>query len=230
MVRLTIPAQHVFRDLVVSAVLTAVDAEAGILDADARDEIVSALGEAFNNVVLHAYRDVRDGTVDVRVTATPSSVEIVISDRGRAFDPSTVPAYEAPQIDDDGALDAIGLLSLREGGMGLYIMRSCVDEMTYVAGGNGRPNVLVLRKTWPSSGARRSSLPHLSLASHEEEADLRAPTDQDSAALTERSSVSATPGERGRSPKKESSQSGWRMRSVAVPSYEQRTAGSLKRK
>ncbi|MFO0586426.1 MAG: ATP-binding protein [Polyangiaceae bacterium] len=222
MVRLTIPALHVFRDLVVSTVLTAVEAEGGRLDADARDEIVSALGEAFNNVVLHAYRDVLGGTVDVRVTATPCSVEIVISDRGRSFDPGAVPAYVAPELDDDGSLDDLGILSLREGGMGLFIMRSCMDEVTYVAGGNGRPNVLVLRKSWPASGSRRSSAPpHMWSAPHGED---------DSVTIADHEAASSALGERGRAAKKESSQSGWRMRSVAVPSHEQRTAGSLRRK
>ncbi len=202
MVRLTIPAQHVFRDLVVSAVLAAIDAEGGSPDADARDEIVSALGEAFNNVVLHAYGDVRGGMVDVRVTATPSSVEVAVSDRGRSFDPAAVPSYAAPQMDGDGALDDVDLDQLPEGGMGLFIMRSFMDEVTYVAGGDGRPNVLVLRKTWPAGRPAKR------------------PVNQPAREAPPGASAS----------KKESSQSGWRMRSVAVPSYEQSTAGSLKRK
>jgi hypothetical protein len=81
---------------------------------------------------------------------------------------------------------------LPEGGMGLFIIRSFMDEVTYTRGGGGKPNVLVLRKRWPSSAS--SAGPH-------------APA-----------------------PRKETSQSGWRMRSVAVPSFGQRTAGSLKRK
>ncbi len=252
MVRLTIPAQHPFRDLLVSAVLAAVDAEASDADvrerapSDARDEIVSALGEAFNNIVLHAYRDVHGGTIDMRVCATPSSVEVVLSDRGRSFDPSAIPAYVAPQMDDAGGIDDIDLDRLPEGGMGLFIIRSFMDEMTYVAGGGGRPNVLVLRKIWssasavgrsivqrPAAGAaRRPSLAEADLqlvASLEQpletpENQARTAPEVDRAGLP-REALAGAP-----APKKESSRSGWRMRSVAVPSYEQRTAGSLRRK
>ncbi len=253
MVRLTIPAQHPFRDLLVSAVLAAVDAEIGSADARdglpdvARDEIVSALGEAFNNIVLHAYRDVRGGTIDLRVCATEASVEIVLSDRGRSFDPSAVPTYTAPQMNDCDDVDAIDLERLPEGGMGLFIIRSFMDEMTYVAGGAGRPNVLVLRKRWssaspvatsiaelPATGAaRRLSLAHVAdpLARPRPDQPRKTPENQAPTAANEErvGPLREAPGGAS-APKKESSRSGWRMRSVAVPSYEQRTAGSLRRK
>ncbi len=269
MVRLTIPAQHAFRDLLVSAVLAAVDAEASSADARerlpdvarerlpdvarerlpdvARDEIVSALGEAFNNIVLHAYRDVRGGTIDMRACATPTSVEVVLSDRGRSFDPSAIAAYAAPQMDDAGDIDDIDLDRLPEGGMGLFIIRSFMDEMTYVAGGGGRPNVLVLRKSWPLASAAPRSIASRSAAGAAHRLSLAGAVDPELAASLEQ--PRKTPENQARTasevdraglprealagapaPKKESSRSGWRMRSVAVPSYEQRTAGSLRRK
>lgn len=202
MVRLTIPAQLCFKDLAFAAVLAAVDAEADAPDAEARDQIVSALGEALNNVVLHAYRGIRGGHIELDVHASPGEVEIRIQDRGRGFEPSEIAAFDVSRADAWGlGLDAIGepsidLERLPESGMGLFIMRSFMDEVTYTRGGGGKPNVLVLRKRWPSAREANPSLP------------------SDDAAAT----------------KRETSQSGWRMRSVAVPSTSERIAGSLKRK
>jgi serine/threonine-protein kinase RsbW len=189
-VRLSIPAQLAYRDLALSAVLTAVDAEAERPHAEWRDEITSALNEAFNNVVLHAYRGIQGGRVDLSASVHAGEVEVQLSDRGRGFDPASVAAYVEPRED----VDSLDIAALPESGMGLFIIRSFMDEVTYTRGAHGKPNVLVLRKRWPAAGA-------VPPASHE----------------------AAT--------KKETSQSGWRMRSVAVPSEASalRTAGSLKR-
>lgn len=93
--------------------------------------MISAVGEAFNNIALHGYRD----------DATPGAVEIDVSfdqqaglavemrDYGRSFDPrSAVP----PKLD-----------TLPESGMGAFIMNTLMDEIEYRP---GRPNVLTLVK------------------------------------------------------------------------------------
>jgi serine/threonine-protein kinase RsbW len=89
-VRLSIPARLCFRDLALAAVLAAIDAERLGADADVRDEIVSALNEAFNNIVLHAYRDIQGGNIEIQVEVVASEVEIRLFDRGRGFDPESV--------------------------------------------------------------------------------------------------------------------------------------------
>lgn len=198
MVRLTIPAQLCFKDLAFAAVLAAVDAEADAPDAEVRDQIVSALGEAINNVVLHAYRGVRGGHIEIDVNASPGEVEIRMQDRGRGFDPPEISPYDVSRAETWGVgLDAMEELErLPESGMGLFIMRSFMDEVTYTRGGNGRPNVLVLRKRWTPAAEAIPQSPAIPLG--------------------------AT--------RREASQSGWRIRSVAVPSSVERIAGSLKRK
>lgn len=198
MVRLTIPAQLCFKDLAFAAVLAAVDAEADAPDAETRDQIVSALGEAINNVVLHAYRGVRGGHIELDVNASPGELEIRMSDRGRGFDPPELSPFDVSRAETWGVgLDAAEELEhLPESGMGLFIMRSFMDEVTYTRGGNGRPNLLVLRKRWTSQRVASDRRPGID------------------------------PG----ATRRETSQSGWRIRSVAVPSSVERIAGSLKRK
>lgn len=195
MVRLSIPARLSFRDLALSTVLGTIEAERSGDEVIPRDEIVSALSEAFNNIVLHAYRGVHGASVELHVDARPGEVEIRLLDRGRGFDPESVSGYTPADLDeeDDPPYD---LAALPEGGMGLFIIRSFMDEVVYTRGGGGKPNVLALQKRWPAkAGVEPGS--------------------------------AAAPGSASR---KETSQSGWRMRSVAVPSFGQRTAGSLKRK
>lgn len=89
---------------------------------------VSAVSEAFNNVVLHAYAE-RDGEVAVEIEPTEGALVVRLIDDGKTFDPAVIPAPE--------------LETLPEGGMGLYIMREAVDEVAYQA---GPPNVLRLTK------------------------------------------------------------------------------------
>jgi len=94
-----------------------------------QEEIVSAAGEAFNNTVLHAYRGRVDGRVTIEVEPKADLLEIRIIDNGTSFDLSAVPT---PELDD-----------LPESGMGLFIIRSFMDDVAYRS---GPPNVLYLRK------------------------------------------------------------------------------------
>jgi serine/threonine-protein kinase RsbW len=165
-----------------------VEAQGPGLEGNARDELTSALCEAFNNIVIHAYRDITEGRIDVHVRTEEGEVEIHLFDHGRSFDMDAIPMPD--------------LGELPENGMGIYIMRSFMDEVVYTRGGGGMPNVLLLRKRWTAED-------------HPAESTTRA--------------ESAAKLDAGAS-KKETSQSGWRMRSVAVPEFDQSTAGSLRRK
>lgn len=98
------------------------------------DELISAFIEAFNNVVLHAYRDRKDGKVEVVLQLDEHSAVIEISDRGRSFDMKAVPA--APVHSDPDRL--------AEGGYGLHIIRSFMSEVSYYQ--EGDRNVLRMTK------------------------------------------------------------------------------------
>ena len=92
-------------------------------------QTVSAFGEAFNNVAIHGFRDLSPGNVDIEISWTKEQIVIQMSDSGRIFDPDATPP---PALDE-----------LPEGGMGIFIMRSFMDEVEYKA---GPPNVLRLVK------------------------------------------------------------------------------------
>jgi serine/threonine-protein kinase RsbW len=92
-------------------------------------QTVSALGEAFNNIAIHSYAGRPPGDVIVEISWTRDEIVMQITDEGASFDPEQV---ELPDLD-----------ALPEGGMGLFIIRSFMDEVDYQA---GPPNVLRLVK------------------------------------------------------------------------------------
>lgn len=131
MIFLRVPAVLGYRDLVTRAAATVCKIATGGdgVGAEILAELVSAIGEAFNNAVLHAYGGRPDGVVTVEIEAKDGVIEIAMSDEGASFDLDAVPAPD--------------LAALPESGMGLFIIRSFVDELTYTP---GPPNVLRMRK------------------------------------------------------------------------------------
>ncbi|MFC1643314.1 ATP-binding protein [Myxococcota bacterium] len=117
----------------VSAVCKLSQSAVGRFDSQAADrfthELVSAVGETFNNVVLHAYAKSPPGMVELECQWDPERVVVQVRDMGQSFDFNAVPQpdLELPH----------------EKGMGVFIIRSFVDEVEYRA---GPPNVLVLTK------------------------------------------------------------------------------------
>jgi serine/threonine-protein kinase RsbW len=125
-------------------------------------QVVSAVGEAFNNIVLHGYanrqpperapeqvqrqqdqrQQVREqiGSIDLRIQTRRGHIRIELRDWGSGFDPRRVPP---PAFD-----------TLPESGLGLFIMQSFM-EMAYRP---GRPNLLTLSKRYVerSSAVRKS--------------------------------------------------------------------------
>lgn len=99
-------------------------------------QVVSAFSEAFNNLAIHGYKGATVGRIDIAVhsRAVDGTTELVIdiTDTGQPFDPSG--HLEVPD-------------ELPERGMGLFIMRSFLDDLRYV---EGPPHTLTLVKRWPT--------------------------------------------------------------------------------
>jgi serine/threonine-protein kinase RsbW len=74
-----------------------------------------ALTEACSNSVRHAYRDGREGLVEIRYELHADRLVVEVADDGEGFDPS--------EIDSDGNDD------LTEGGLGIAIIRALADEL-----------------------------------------------------------------------------------------------------
>jgi serine/threonine-protein kinase RsbW len=92
-------------------------------------EMITAFGEAFNNIVIHSYRDRTDGILEIEAELHGDEMTLFLRDTGREFDFSSL---SPPDLD-----------SLPEHGMGVYMIHALMDEVVYRC---GSPNVLSLRK------------------------------------------------------------------------------------
>lgn len=99
-----------------------------------------ALVEAATNVVRHAYREMEPQRIRVRVKRAGQLLEVLVLDTGRSFDPSAIPPPPEPDPADPSTWP--------EGGMGLSIIRSACDEMTYSSSDGENALRLVVREGW----------------------------------------------------------------------------------
>lgn len=136
MILLKVPGQLGFKELAARAVSTAcklISVESGnerrSVPEEFTHEAVSAIGEVFNNIVLHGYKDQTPNDIILEIAILDNQLEILVKDYGRSFDPDDAPKPN--------------LRELPESGMGLFIVRAFVDELAYDP---GRPNCLRMVK------------------------------------------------------------------------------------
>jgi serine/threonine-protein kinase RsbW len=131
-IRLEVPGLIAFRDVVLrttSAACKLVASGSPERDQLFATHVVSAVGEAFNNIALHGYRGRPPDVVRVALEVASGCLRVTLEDFGESYDP-----HAAPRPD---------LESLPESGMGVFIMKSFVDDISYRS---GRPNVLTFVK------------------------------------------------------------------------------------
>lgn len=141
MIRLSVPGTLRYRDLVLRVVASSCKLirGQGLQDEGQGEEfdaqVVSALGEAFNNVAIHGYAGREPELVSFEIEPNRNGIVIRMMDTGKSFDW----AHQSPP-----ELDA-----LPESGMGLFIIRSFVDSAVYEAGDPpATPNVLSITKRY----------------------------------------------------------------------------------
>jgi serine/threonine-protein kinase RsbW len=146
-IRLTVPGSLRYRSLAVRVIAEAARLVSGSaqrdpddpLATDVRDPfdtaVVSAFMEIFNNVAIHAYQRNGGGAIEIVVTPNDREIVIEVKDHGRPFDIDEVPPL--PEVDEE---------TLPEGGMGIHIAKTMLDEMTYEP---GPPNLWRLCKRLP---------------------------------------------------------------------------------
>ena len=80
----------------------------------------TAVDEASTNVVKHAYKG-KGGFFEISCELQGHEIVITIRDRGKPFDPNSVPL---PDVDAD-------LENRKVGGLGIYMMKKMMDEVKY---------------------------------------------------------------------------------------------------
>ena len=93
-----------------------------------------AADEAASNIIEHAYEGIHNAHLEIACDMDGNTIVIVMTDKGKSFDPSQV---KAPDISAD--------LSDRQiGGLGVFLMRKIMDEVHYQSTAKG--NQLVMKK------------------------------------------------------------------------------------
>ena len=94
-----------------------------------------AIEEAVTNVILYAYPEGTKGYVDIEAQSEEDSLVFIISDSGKAFDPTSIPPADVTASLEDRKI----------GGLGIFLVRNIMDEVSYER--IGGKNVLKLKKS-----------------------------------------------------------------------------------
>jgi serine/threonine-protein kinase RsbW len=95
-------------------------AEAGF-SKDEIDNMILAVDEACTNVIKHAYKYSPDGDILIEIKYDRTAFTITIEDNGMSFDPDVVPSPDLQKYYREH----------RVGGLGMYLMKTLMDEVKY---------------------------------------------------------------------------------------------------
>lgn len=96
--------------------------DAGV-PADFVENIILAVDEACTNIIKHAYKSSPEGEMIIKTKSTLSRFEIRITDFGNTFEPDAIPEPDLQKY----------YRQKRVGGLGMYLMRTLMDDIKYVS-------------------------------------------------------------------------------------------------
>lgn len=89
--------------------------------ADDADKISLAVDEACTNVIKHAHKYNARRMIDLEVRFDTAQFEIVITDKGKGFNPAQLPNPDLNKY----------IHEAKKGGLGIHLMRTLMDEVNY---------------------------------------------------------------------------------------------------
>ncbi len=108
--------------------------EAGI-NADVIENIILAVDEACTNIIKHAYKSFPEGELIIKTKSTSSRFTVSITDYGSSFEPDSIPEPDLQKY----------YRQRRVGGLGMYLMKTLMDDVKYVSK-PGKYNEVLLSK------------------------------------------------------------------------------------
>jgi serine/threonine-protein kinase RsbW len=99
------------------------------------NKIELAVDEACTNVIEHAYQYDESQDIDIAVKIDYQKLTVVVTDRGRSFRMEEV---ELPDM-------KTYLAELRVGGLGIYLMKTLMDEVDYHSQPDGKNQVRMVK-------------------------------------------------------------------------------------
>ena len=107
---------------------------------DIAGDVVLAVDEACTNIIKHAYKFFPDGDIAIKLKYSDNKIIIKIIDHGAPFSPDTVPTPDLKKYFEEK----------RVGGLGMYLMKSLMDDVHYKSV-PGKYNQVLLTKKFNSS-------------------------------------------------------------------------------
>ena len=102
---------------------------------DIAGDVVLAVDEACTNIIKHAYKFFPDGDITIKLKYSEKKIVVQITDHGDPFSPDTVPTPDLKKYFEEK----------RVGGLGMYLMKSLMDDVHYNSV-PGKYNQVVLTK------------------------------------------------------------------------------------
>ena len=99
------------------------------------NKIELAVDEACTNVIEHAYQYDESQDIDIAVKIDYQKLTVIVTDRGRSFRMEEV---ELPDM-------KTYLAELRVGGLGIYLMKTLMDEVDYRSQPDGKNEVRMVK-------------------------------------------------------------------------------------
>ncbi|HHS12181.1 MAG TPA: ATP-binding protein [bacterium] len=111
-------------------------------DAEESNKIELAVDEACTNVIKHAYQHDTTKDIDVAIKIDYQKLTVIVTDRGRSFEFHEVDLPDMKQY----------LAELRVGGLGIYLMKTLMDEVEYHSKPGNRNEVRMVKYLLGRSG------------------------------------------------------------------------------
>jgi len=108
--------------------------KAGI-SASTVDNIILAVDEACTNIIKHAYKLSPQGEINIRIEYDEEKFTVTIIDYGKSFEPNRIPLPDLQKYYREH----------RVGGLGMYLMKSLMDNVEYTTV-PGKYNQVLLSK------------------------------------------------------------------------------------
>ncbi len=103
---------------------------------DEIDNIILAVDEACTNVIKHAYKYSPDEEILIEIKYNKSAFTVTIEDKGISFDPNLIPSPDLQKYHREH----------RVGGLGMYLMKTLMDEVKYISVPGKYNRVLLTKK------------------------------------------------------------------------------------
>lgn len=99
------------------------------------NKIELAIDEACTNVIKHAYQHNEKQDIDIAIKIDYQKMVIVVTDRGKSFQMKDVDLPDMKSY----------LAELRVGGLGIYLMKTLMDEVDYKTEPDGQNKVRMVK-------------------------------------------------------------------------------------